>query len=755
MRMMFCRWGIALVWAVHLVRAEAAPSRPNILYLYADDWGWGAIGPNGQAKRRAEGLPYVKTPHLDRLAAEGINFTRAYGCTVCSPARSSQQSGFHQGHTFADRNDPDNAKKAMRKEDVLIGEVLSQAGYATGYWGKWGYGGSRSREMPVIENRQTLPTAHGYHSVVAELHHVRAHTFFQPSLWSDQGSVQRKGGMGLIPNSIQRFLSMKGFPEQPVFQHHAEYPQVAYCDDVYAFSALEFVRRQAGEYRESGRPFIGILAIQVPHAPFAEIERLPEWDRDYRGLPFFESLPDQAKQWAAMVTRLDAHFGNLLQALDDPNGDGDHSDSIADETVVIFQSDNGGPNHAARSAFMANGGLRGQKGQIYEGGIRVPTLLRWPAKINADSSLQPGTRSDRVIDVTDWLPTFCELAGVDPPLGVDGVSMAPFLTQQGRQRSRAFVIHESGRGQSIIREPYKLIRARGGAELYDLEQDPVERLDLSSDKPGLVRELMGLLIGERVDEPKGFSISYHEFVGADGSRTSNPDAWSDYVYENAGIRYQEVTGPPQRSWVASMVNRSKTSQVARVNQDLRVLALELKGNPESKAVQQVDLGAGTELEGRNEIRIGAGGWLQMRGGRVSTLRWVEIQPGGRVSGHGMIAGDVYHRGRLMCLTSVEREVQRSIKVTGDLLMGNQAVTRIAIGQEAEAALQVSGLAELAGRVELIMRPDEALESGTEIRLLSAGQVKGRFGDSVEIMGSAAKRSARLRYSDQGVIAILL
>ena len=128
--------------------------RPNILYLYVDDLGWGSIGPNGQADRRALGEPYVMTPNLDRLAAAGINFRRGYGCTVCSPARSSQQTGFHQGYTFADRNDPDNAKKAIRTDDLTMGDVLSKAGYHTGYWGKWGYGGSKAMQNPTLDNLQ-------------------------------------------------------------------------------------------------------------------------------------------------------------------------------------------------------------------------------------------------------------------------------------------------------------------------------------------------------------------------------------------------------------------------------------------------------------------------------------------------------------------------------------------------------------------------------------------------------------------------
>ncbi|MCP4815110.1 MAG: sulfatase-like hydrolase/transferase, partial [Planctomycetaceae bacterium] len=151
---------LILLGVMFFSAAEAKP--PNILYFYVDDMGWGSIGPNGQAERRSAGLATVQTPNLDRLAKQGVNFTRGYGCHVCSPARASQQTGFHQGHTYADRNDPDNAKKAMRRDDVTIGDALADAGYATGYWGKWGFGGSKDPQHPVVVNVQTLPTSHGY-----------------------------------------------------------------------------------------------------------------------------------------------------------------------------------------------------------------------------------------------------------------------------------------------------------------------------------------------------------------------------------------------------------------------------------------------------------------------------------------------------------------------------------------------------------------------------------------------------------------
>ena len=189
--------------------------RPNILYLYVDDLGWGSIGPNGQYERKDQGLPCVLTPNLDRLAKAGVNFRRGYGCTVCSPARSSQQTGFHQGYTFADRNDPDNAKKAIRAEDITMGDALSKAGYATGYWGKWGYGGSKDMQSPTIDNVQTLPTSHGYQFVVAELHHVRAHTFFQPTLWNGPAKAGAVGGLELKPNSMKKNSAIKSHTQLP------------------------------------------------------------------------------------------------------------------------------------------------------------------------------------------------------------------------------------------------------------------------------------------------------------------------------------------------------------------------------------------------------------------------------------------------------------------------------------------------------------------------------------------------------------
>jgi len=727
--------------------------RPNILYLYVDDMGWGAIGPNGQASRKAKGQPYLLTPNLDRLASEGVNFTRSYGCTVCSPARSSQQSGFHQGHTFGDRNDPDNAKKAMRADDVLMGDVLSKAGYATGYWGKWGYGGSRDLKNPVILNTQTLPTSHGYQHVVTELHHVRAHTFFQPTLWRAPAQDGALGGLELVPNSMAQYLGDASYPNVPALQNHPDYPSTAYCDDVYAFAALDFVKTQALRYVKTGEPFFGLLAVQVPHAPFAEISQLPEWDKAYNNVPHFSDLSDQAQQWAAMVTRIDGHIGNLLSALDDPNGDGDRTDSVATNTLVIFQSDNGGPQHNARKEFAANGGLRGRKGQIYEGGIRVPTIVRWPAKITSRSILKRGTSHDRVIDVSDFLPSFCELAGASIPVGLDGVSLAPMLTGEGRQRVRDFLIHEAGRMQSIIYGRYKLIRSGGELALYDLQVDSAESNDISASRSDLVEKLDALLLGERVTEPRGFANTYHRWIGVDKGDASDPGNWSDYIYSNAGVTYQEDRGSPRSSWIATVENSGSDSVTVRADSDLEFLGLEIGGGGLREGGQTLMLGDEVDLVGRNEIRISQRGRLLMKGGKVSSLRWVDVLMDGALEGVGIIDSDLCASGAVIVPLDFAESDQ--LNVNGNYYQPGGGLLEIEVNGQVNSSMFVEGLAHLAGELKISTAESFAAVRGKSFTVLTADRIVGRFSNSKDVITAQNGVRFRISYADTKVIATML
>ncbi len=661
---------ILFMFALSLLGAK---NRPNILYLYVDDLGWGSIGPNGQYERKEKGLPYVLTPNLDKLAEEGINFTRGYGCTVCSPARSSQQTGFHQGYTFADRNDPDNAKKAIRADDITMGDALSRAGYATGYWGKWGYGGSKDMENPTIDNLQTLPTSHGYKFVVAELHHVRAHTFFQPTLWNAPSKGWTPGFMELKPNSVEQYRTKK-YPNYPAFQNHPKYPSPAYCDDVYAFACLDFVRNQATEYNRSGKPFFGLFAAQIPHAPFNEVQKLPNWDHDYKDKSFFDELSPQSKQWCAMVTRIDAHFGNILKALEDPNADGDKSDSVVDNTLVVFQSDNGGPRGSNREQLDANGGLQGSKGSIYEGGIRVPTIMRWPALITTDSILKAGTSTDMVLDCSDLLPTFCELAETKIPVGLSGVSIAPTLSGKGKQKTRNFLIHETNSQASIIRGSWKLIRSKKALnsttkkknskkknatgnlfQLYDLKNDHAEQNNLASSKPQLVKELNALLSAERVDEPAGFANTYHDWKAKTKNGALHVAAnWTDYIYENAEITYMEESGTPQAHWSAKIPQNGS----AVANKKTEFLSLELKGC--------LFLKPGSTVVALNEFRVTEGGELKMDGGSVESTRWLENEKGGTISGYGKVKSSLYNAGTMKLSSSKPLVVEGDIHLSGTL-----------------------------------------------------------------------------------------
>ena len=713
-----------------------AAERPNILYFYVDDMGWGSIGPNAQAERRGKGLATVQTPNLDKLAAEGINFRRGYGCMVCSPARSSQQTGFHQGHTFADRNDPDNAKKAIRKDDITMGDALLKAGYVTGYWGKWGYGGSKEQENPTLDNSQTLPTSHGYQHVVAELHHVRAHTFFQPTLWRAPAPDGSQGGLHLVPNSMKPWANNDAYPDGPALQNHPDYPETAYCDDVYCFAALDFVREGAVRFNDDGTPFFGLLAVQVPHSPFSEIKELPYWDRAYADDAHFSKLKEQSRHWAAMVTRIDAHFGNILATLEDPDNDGDKSDSVADNTLVIFMSDNGGPGGANNSEFDANGGLTGTKGSINEGGIRVPTIMRWPAMITETSELKRGTSTDMVMDVTDLLPTFCDLAGTEIPLGLDGVSLAPLLTGKGERRPRDFLIHEAGKGHSIIRGDHKLIRRpNGDVEVYDLAEDPSETFNLAKKFPVITETLDKLLTEERVDEPKGFANTYHHWKSKDGAKLSKAGNWSDYAYANEGITYLEDDGAPQLSWTAHLRNSGKGSNTAVADKDTDFLALEV--GAADGGSQTLEISDGVTVTGRNEVRVSDGGTIDIEGGKVASVRWVDVKKGGTLHGAGSVEGILYNDGTVAVVPSATAE---TLVVTGDYREGG--VSRLHL-EVAGKGIEVEGEAELAGFLSVETVPRQKV--GELYEILSADSVTGRFSNADDRVRAGDGTELRVGY----------
>ena len=476
-------------WAGAAVAVAAGPRPPNVVFILADDLGYGDLGCYGQKKTR--------TPRIDGLAAQGMRLTRHYsGNAVCAPSRCVLLTGRHPGHaTIRDnRSTPPEGQEPIPPEEVTLAEVLHDAGYATGAFGKWGLGGPGSTGAPL---RQGFDRFFGYNC------QAHAHSYYPSYLWDDDRHVTLAndppvpGHAGLAPGAD---------PADP--RSYAAFQGRDYAPDRIHAAAVDFVR----QHRE--RPFflyypstIPHLALHVPDADLAPYLALgwndPPFTRRKSGYtPHF--TPRAA--YAAMISRLDRDVGELLDLLDELG--------LADDTLVVFSSDNG-PTHVAEEVdanfFRSSGGLRGLKGSLHEGGIRVPCIVRWPGRVPA------GATSDFVSGFEDWLPTFAAAAGSTPPPGVDGIDLLPVLTASAAlpAAEREFLYREFpgyGGQQSLHAGRWKAVRqglapgkaaaghrkATIGTELYDLEADPGERRDVAAEHPEVVARLEAIMARERV-----------------------------------------------------------------------------------------------------------------------------------------------------------------------------------------------------------------------------------------------------------------
>jgi len=427
----------------------------NIIFILADDLGYGNLGSYGQ---RA-----IKTPSLDRMAAEGVRFTQCYaGSTVCAPSRCALMTGLHTGHARV----RGNARVPLLPEDVTVAEVLKTAGYATGIVGKWGLGEPETTGLP---NRQGFDEWFGY------LNQGHAHDYYPDYLWRNEERVELTENAG----------GKKG----------------AYSHDLFTNEALEFVTRN------KARPFFLYLAYTIPHAN-NELSRetgngmeVPE-DGPYAGEPW----PQVERGFAAMVTRMDGDVGRLLALL--------QRLGIDRETAVFFSSDNGPHREGGHNPefFHDSGPLRGIKRDLYEGGIRVPMIVRWPERIRA------GDVSDQVWAFWDFLPTAAEMAGVEPPRGIDGISMLPALL--GRLQQSAPYLYweffEGGFQQAVRMGDWKAVRRPpyGGIELYNLGEDLAEEHNVAVEHPQVVAQAREIMEQARTDSA--------EFPVPGGSEKSTP-----------------------------------------------------------------------------------------------------------------------------------------------------------------------------------------------------------------------------------------
>jgi arylsulfatase A-like enzyme len=430
----------------HPVSTQTA-RRPNIIFIMADDLGYGDLGVYGQK--------LVKTPNIDRLAAEGIRFTQYYaGSTVCAPSRSVLMTGLNTGHTYIRGNSKDN----FRPEDLTVAEVLKRAGYRTGLIGKWGLGHEGSTGVPT---RQGFDYFYGY------LDQTHAHNYYPTFLLRNEERVRLRN---VVPN------------EGPVGQGVAS-EKIDYSHDLMAAEAIDFIDREARS------PFFLYLAFTLPHAnneardQGMEVPDLGEYaTRDW---------PPARRAFAAMVARLDRDVGRVLARLKERG--------IDRETIVFFTSDNGPHREGGHDPefFDSNGQLRGIKRDLYEGGIRVPMIVRWPGRI------KPGQVSNHVWAHWDFLPTAAEIAGAAVPRQIDGISMLPALFGHHAPEHQFLYweFHEGGSKQAVRMGDWKAVRLTPDAplELYNLKTDIGEQHNLASQQPKIVAQIEDYLRTARTE----------------------------------------------------------------------------------------------------------------------------------------------------------------------------------------------------------------------------------------------------------------
>ena len=434
--------------------AEAA-DKPNVIYIMADDLGYGDLGCYGQKR--------IKTPSIDKMAAEGIRFTEHYaGSTVCAPSRCVLMTGLHAGHCVVRNNKEVKpmGQMPLPADTITVARLLKQAGYATALVGKWGLGGPGSTGVP---NKQGFDYFYGY---LCQRH---AHNYYPEFLFRNDERVPLAGNKIANPREDGAGMAV-------------ERGQYAY--DLCANEAIAFVER----HRDC--PFFLYFSPTIPHAnneaggKGMEVPSLG----DYADLDW----PEPQKGHAAMISRLDGDVGRLLAKLKELGLD--------EKTVVFFTSDNGPHREGGANPEFndSNGPLRGIKRDLHEGGIRVPLIARWPGRI------RPGTQTDLISAFWDFLPTACELARVQPPRGIDGISYLPtLLSDDARQKKHEYLYWEYGGPRAVRMGNWKAVGHPRGSrlELYDLETDSGESTNVATENPDVVDRIRRNMEAAHVDSP--------------------------------------------------------------------------------------------------------------------------------------------------------------------------------------------------------------------------------------------------------------
>ena len=476
-----------------LMFALAASARPpNIIFILADDLGYGDIGAFGQK--------IIHTPNLDRLAAGGMKFTQHYaGCPVCAPSRCVLMTGKHPGHAFIRDNREvgtwysGGGQFPIPETELTIASVLKSAGYATGAFGKWGLGGVGSSGDPL---------KHGFDHFFGFNDQRQAHNYFPQYLNDDEEKFPLPGNADVV---TKEGVSIAKDADANDPASYASFIGKQYAPDLCGERALKFIREN------KAKPFflyvpttVPHLALQVPEDSLAEYKGKLD-DKPYVGGNGYLPHPFPHAAYAAMVTRMDRDIGRMMDLVKELG--------LEDDTIFIFTSDNGAVYPLSGydpDYFKSNGDLAGYKGSVKEGGMREPLIVSWKGRVPA------GKTSDRVTGFEDWMPTLLELCNAknSATQSFDGVSFAPTILG-GEQKPREFLYREfhGGGGQQMVRVgDWKAVRlhllpegkketAALKTELYDLAKDPRETTNVASQNPDIVAKLEKILAEQHAASP--------------------------------------------------------------------------------------------------------------------------------------------------------------------------------------------------------------------------------------------------------------
>ena len=444
------------------------PEKPNIIYILADDLGWGDISYLGQEK--------FETPNIDQLIEQGLFFTNHYsGSTVCAPSRSSLLTGQHTGNTPVRGNKEyqPEGQEPLPAGTLTFAHILRDAGYTTGAYGKWGLGFVGTTGDP---NKQGFDEFFGYNC------QRYAHRYYPTHIWHNENKVILEGN---------------DWTNQEV-----------YAQDVIQDEALRFIERN------KDNPFFLFVPSLIPHAelivpddsifqyykgkfpevPFVNPRKGADYGPDLDVI-LYASQEYPRATFAAMIARLDLHVGQIVYKVKELG--------LEERTIIMFTSDNGTHREGGADPefFNSRGGFRGYKRDLYEGGIRVPFVVSWPGVI------EPGTKSDHISAFWDLLPTFSELAGAPVPEDIDGISFVPALLGRDDQPEHDYLyweFHELG-GRQAVRMgkwkgvKYNVLRSDRPMELYDLELDPAETNDLANMHPEIIDRMEEILVEARTE----------------------------------------------------------------------------------------------------------------------------------------------------------------------------------------------------------------------------------------------------------------